>query len=35
MSLSRNFGKEAALYAGLENSTGDYIAVMDADLRSS
>ena len=33
ISLSRNFGKEAALYAGLENSTGDYIAVMDADLQ--
>ncbi|MGG7171765.1 glycosyltransferase family 2 protein [Clostridium neonatale] len=33
ISLSRNFGKEAALYAGLESSTGDYIAVMDADLQ--
>lgn len=33
ISLSRNFGKECALYAGLENSTGDYIAVMDADLQ--
>ncbi|NFR85891.1 MULTISPECIES: glycosyltransferase family 2 protein [unclassified Clostridium] len=33
ISLSRNFGKESALYAGLENSTGDYIAVMDADLQ--
>lgn len=33
ISLSRNFGKEAALYAGLENSTGDFIAVMDADLQ--
>lgn len=33
ISLSRNFGKEAALYAGLENATGDYVAVMDADLQ--
>lgn len=31
--LSRNFGKESALYAGLESSTGDYVAVMDADLQ--
>ena len=30
--FSRNFGKEAAMYAGLEYSTGDYIAIMDADL---
>jgi len=33
ISFSRNFGKEAALLAGLENATGDYIAVMDADLQ--
>lgn len=33
ISLSRNFGKEAALYVGLEQSTGDYVAVMDADLQ--
>lgn len=32
-SLSRNFGKESAIYAGLENATGDFIAVMDADLQ--
>ncbi len=33
ISFSRNFGKEAAIYAGLENAIGDYIAVMDADLQ--
>lgn len=33
ISFSRNFGKESALYAGLENSKGDYVAVMDADLQ--
>ena len=33
ISFSRNFGKEAAMYAGLENATGDYIAVMDVDLQ--
>lgn len=33
ISLSRNFGKESALYAGLESATGDYVAVMDADLQ--
>lgn len=33
LSFSRNFGKEAALYAGLEAVTGDYIAVMDVDLQ--
>ncbi len=33
ISFSRNFGKEAAIYAGLENSTGDYCALMDADLQ--
>lgn len=31
--FSRNFGKEAAMYAGLENAKGDYIAIMDADLQ--
>ncbi|MBO7600530.1 MAG: glycosyltransferase family 2 protein [Lachnospiraceae bacterium] len=33
ISFSRNFGKEAAIYAGLENSNGDYTALMDADLQ--
>lgn len=33
ISFSRNFGKEAAIYAGFENATGDYVAVMDADLQ--
>ena len=33
VSFSRNFGKEAAMYAGLEVSTGDYVAIMDADLQ--
>ncbi len=33
VSFSRNFGKEAAMYAGLEASTGDYITLMDADLQ--
>ena len=33
ISFSRNFGKEAAMYAGFENSTGDYVCLMDADLQ--
>ena len=33
ISFSRNFGKEAALYAGLANAKGDYVATMDADLQ--
>lgn len=33
LSFSRNFGKEAAMYAGFRNSTGDYVAVMDADMQ--
>ena len=31
--LSRNFGKESALYAGLEQASGDYISLIDADLQ--
>lgn len=33
ISFSRNFGKEAAMYAGLKEATGDYVAIMDADLQ--
>lgn len=33
ISFSRNFGKEAAMLAGLEHSKGDYVAIMDADLQ--
>ena len=31
--LSRNFGKEAAMYAGLQKATGEYITIIDADLQ--
>lgn len=31
--FSRNFGKEAGMFAGLEHATGDYITVMDVDLQ--
>ena len=33
ISFSRNFGKEAAMYAGLTEATGDYCVLMDADLQ--
>lgn len=31
--FSRNFGKEAAMYAGLQHAKGEYVAIMDADLQ--
>lgn len=33
ISFSRNFGKEAAMYAGLKNAKGEYVAIMDADMQ--
>jgi glycosyltransferase involved in cell wall biosynthesis len=33
ISFSRNFGKDSSMYAGLSKSTGDYVAIMDADLQ--
>ncbi|MFR5731905.1 MAG: glycosyltransferase family 2 protein [Clostridium sp.] len=33
ISFSRNFGKEAAMYAGFSNADADYVAVMDADMQ--
>ncbi len=33
VSFSRNFGKESAMFAGMENATGDYVAIMDVDLQ--
>ena len=33
ISFSRNFGKEAAIWAGLQHATGDYVVIMDADLQ--
>lgn len=35
VSFSRNFGKEAAMLAGLENASGDYVGFIDADLQHS
>lgn len=34
ISFSRNFGKESAMYAGLKNSTGEYVLIMDADMQN-
>ena len=33
LSFSRNFGKESAIYAGLENAAGDLLVIMDSDLQ--
>lgn len=33
VSFSRNFGKEAGIYAGLKHATGDYVVIMDVDLQ--
>lgn len=33
ISFSKNFGKEAAIFAGLEKSNGNYVAIMNVDLR--
>lgn len=33
LSFSRNFGKESAIYAGLQNASGNYVALMDADMQ--
>ncbi len=33
VSFSRNFGKEAAMFAGLENCDGEYVVIMDVDLQ--
>ena len=33
VSFSRNFGKEAGMYAGLQKAKGDYVVIMDADLQ--
>ena len=33
ISFSRNFGKEAGIYAGFQKAKGDYVVIMDADLQ--
>ncbi len=33
ISFSRNFGKEGAMYAGMDNASGDYVVIMDVDLQ--
>ena len=35
INLSRNFGKEAAMYAGLQRAAGEYVTLLDADLQQS
>lgn len=35
INFSRNFGKEAAMYAGLKESDGDYVAIIDADMQQN
>ena len=35
INFSRNFGKEAAMYAGLKESNGDYVAIIDADMQQN
>lgn len=35
VSFSRNFGKEAAIFAGIQNASGDYVVTMDVDLQDS
>jgi len=35
ISFSRNFGKEAAMFAGLENAAGEYVCILDADMQDS
>ena len=35
VNFSRNFGKEAAMYAGLKESSGDYVTIIDADMQQN
>ena len=35
ISFSKNFGKESAMFAGLKNASGSYVAIMDADMQHS